>query len=141
VTRALAVAALLFGCAAKTPKPTTAPEPTTPEHVAAIDLPKSARTPTPQVFVYAKPEGASSVRVWVDKGAGTLVNVDSPAEPFTTLAREARAKLAPDTQVVLSIDRRVQHGVVVSLIDAFKREGIKKFALSVTPAPSGAPSP
>ena len=37
----------------------------------------------------------------------------------------------PDVQAIISADREVQHGRVVTIIDAVKSGGVKKFAITI----------
>jgi hypothetical protein len=85
------------------------------------------------VRVYAKPEGVGRARVWIDGGKSLVVLTDEPDGALAALARAARDGAPSDANLVLSIDKNLPHGVVMALIDAFKREGFHKFALSVKP--------
>jgi len=97
------------------------------------DLPPPSTAPT--VHVFAKPDGAGRVRVWIDGGKSVTVPVDAPGDAVAVLAREARAGAPADAQAILAIDRNLAYGVVVAIIDAFKRAGFARFALAVEPAP------
>jgi biopolymer transport protein ExbD len=47
------------------------------------------------------------------------------------IAAEAEQKKNPEIQAVIQADKNVSHGQVVTVMDAIKQGGIKKFAISV----------
>jgi biopolymer transport protein ExbD len=47
------------------------------------------------------------------------------------VAAEVEIKKNPETQAVIQADKSVPHGQVVTVMDAVKQGGIKKFAISV----------
>jgi len=98
-------------------------------------LPAAPAGPRATVRVYAKPERAGQARVWVDGGNSIIVLEDDPAGPLAALARGARAKAPANADLVFAIDKNVRHGLVIALIDAFKKEGFDKLAFSVQPSP------
>lgn len=49
---------------------------------------------------------------------------------ITAYSKELAAK-RPDVQAIISADREVTHGRVVSIIDAVKSGGVKKFAITI----------
>ena len=77
--------------------------------------------------------------------------VDSLAVPsddsVAELARQAKAK-NKDIRAVLRVDKKVEHGRVIRVMDLLKQAGVAKLAFAVTPtrrddvpAPSLVPSP
>lgn len=54
----------------------------------------------------------------------------SSTEAIQGYAQELSAQ-SPDTQAIISADKDVPHGTVVSLIDAVKTGGVKKFAITI----------
>ncbi len=46
-------------------------------------------------------------------------------------AAQSEAQKNPEVQAVISADKEVAHGKVVSVMDAVKQGGIKKFAISI----------
>ncbi len=63
---------------------------------------------------------------------GTIQLNGAPSD-LDSLASYAEKAVAekPDLQAVIAADKEVPHGQVVSVIDAVKRAGIKKFAISI----------
>ncbi len=51
-------------------------------------------------------------------------------EAITAYAKQLAAK-RPDVQAIISADKDVSHGKVVSIIDAIKTGGVKKFAITI----------
>jgi biopolymer transport protein ExbD len=104
-----------------------------------MDLPKAASGEEVQnVF---------SVELTVDG----KTRVDSMAVPSDDsvgeLARQAKAK-NKDIRAVLRVDKKVEHGRVIRVMDLLKQAGVAKLAFAVTPtrrddvpAPSLVPSP
>jgi biopolymer transport protein ExbD len=104
-----------------------------------MDLPKAASGEEVQnVF---------SVELTVDG----KTRVDSMAVPsddsISELARQAKAK-NKDIRAVLRVDKKVEHGRVIRVMDLLKQAGVAKLAFAVTPArrdevpaPTLAPSP
>jgi biopolymer transport protein ExbD len=60
-----------------------------------------------------------------------LLNGQSTDLTSIKLAAEAEQKKNPEVQAVIQADKNVSHGQVVSVMDAIKQGGIKKFAISV----------
>jgi len=87
----------------------------------------------PPVHVYAKTEGSHRMRVWVDGVDSITVDLYGGSKPLAALARAAHTSAAPDAQVIFACDRRLPYGAVVSVLDAFKKEGFARIALSVRP--------
>jgi biopolymer transport protein ExbD len=96
----------------------------------------TAAPPAPRatVRVFAATQGNGRARIWIENGQSILVRDDAPGEAAAALAHDARATAPADAQVVFSVDKRLPHGLAVSLIDAFKEEGFTRFAFSVQQA-------
>jgi biopolymer transport protein ExbD len=99
------------------------------------DPPKPARPAGPAtVKVWAASQGNGQVRLWIENGRSIVVRESEVADAAASLAHDARATAPPNAQIVLAIDKRLPHGLVVSLMNAFKQEGFEKFSLAVEPA-------
>ena len=63
---------------------------------------------------------------------GTLALNGKPTDEasITAFSQEMVIK-RPDVQAIISADKEVQHGRVVSIIDAVKSGGVKKFAITI----------
>ncbi len=63
---------------------------------------------------------------------GTLALNGKPTDEagITAFSTEMAIK-RPDVQAIISADKEVQHGRVVSIIDAVKSGGVKKFAITI----------
>jgi biopolymer transport protein ExbD len=86
------------------------------------------------VKVFAATQGNGQVRLWIENRNSIVVREDAVADAAASLAHDARATAPQDAQILLAIDKKLPHGLVVSLIDAFKQEGFGKFAFMVAPA-------
>lgn len=53
---------------------------------------------------------------------------------FSSLARSAKSE-NKEVRAVLRVDKQVEHGRVIRVLDLLKQAGIAKFAFAVTPAP------
>lgn len=63
-------------------------------------------------------------------GALTLDGKPTDDEQVQRVAAE-ESKKNPDIQAIISADRDVPHGRVVSILDIVKANGVKKFAISI----------
>lgn len=63
-------------------------------------------------------------------GAISLNGKASSQEQIKAYAQEI-SQTSPDTQAIISADKDVSHGQVVSVIDAVKTGGVKKFAITI----------
>lgn len=64
------------------------------------------------------------------QGETSLNGKPATPEEIGTYAAEA-VKTQPDIQAVISADKDVSHGRVVTIIDVIKSVGVKKFAISI----------
>jgi biopolymer transport protein ExbD len=96
--------------------------------------PPKARPRSATVKVWAASQGNGQVRLWIERGQSTVVRESAVAEAAASLAHDARATAPPGALIEFGIDRRLPHGLVVSLIDAFKQEGFDRFSIAVEPA-------
>lgn len=60
-----------------------------------------------------------------------LLNGQATDTAALKIAAENEQKKNPEIQAVIQADKNVSHGQVVSVMDAIKQGGIKKFAISV----------
>ena len=73
----------------------------------------------------------SQLNISIGSGGETLLNGKAATdEEIGAYATEAAAG-NPDVQAIISADKEVPHGRVVSVIDVIKSVGIKKFAISI----------
>lgn len=73
----------------------------------------------------------SELSIAIDSQGGiTLNGKSSSKEDVKNFAQELVGK-SPDTQAIISADRDVSHGTVISVIDAVKSGGVKKFAITI----------
>lgn len=66
-------------------------------------------------------------------GAGGMLALNGKGtteEEINAYAKQLSAK-RPDVQAIISADKEVTHGRVVSIIDAVKSGGVKKFAITI----------
>lgn len=63
-------------------------------------------------------------------GSVTLNGKPTNEEEIKTYATDL-AKQKPDVQAIISADKDVSHGRVVTIIDAVKSAGVKKFAITI----------
>jgi biopolymer transport protein ExbD len=70
-----------------------------------------------------------TVTVSVD-GTLTLNGKQTTLDDIKKYAEEIAQK-SPDTQAIISADKDVSHGTVVSVIDAVKTGGVKRFAITI----------
>jgi biopolymer transport protein ExbD len=104
-----------------------------------MDLPKSASGEEVQnVF---------SVELTIDGKTRVDSMPVAGDDAISELARQAKAK-NKDIRAVLRIDKKVEHGRVIRVMDLLKQAGVAKLAFAVTPtprddvpAPALAPSP
>ena len=73
----------------------------------------------------------STLALTVDQRGAYYLN-GRPATPIAIrdVIREM-LRAAPNLQAVISADRRVHYGAVITLIDLIKQEGVHKFALNI----------
>lgn len=60
-----------------------------------------------------------------------LLNGKATDEAAITAYSKDMATKKPDVQAIISADKEVTHGRVVSIIDAVKSGGVKKFAITI----------
>jgi biopolymer transport protein ExbD len=60
-----------------------------------------------------------------------LLNGKATTEAAITAYSKDMATKKPDVQAIISADKEVTHGRVVSIIDAVKSGGVKKFAITI----------
>jgi len=73
----------------------------------------------------------SKLGITITKDGQILLNGEpSDAAGIKAYSEEAVVK-KPDIQAIISADKDVSHGQVVSIIDAVKSGGVKKFAITI----------
>ncbi|MEY4544633.1 MAG: biopolymer transporter ExbD [Pseudomonadota bacterium] len=99
-----------------------------------MDLPKSATGEEVQNVFSVELTADGAVRV-----DSTVVAND---EAIAELARQAKVR-NKDLRVVLRVDKKVEHGRVIRVLDVLKQAGLAKFAFGVAPIPrdDAAPAP
>ncbi|MEZ4236561.1 MAG: biopolymer transporter ExbD [Myxococcota bacterium] len=105
-----------------------------------VDLPRSSA----QAII----NDDRDINIWMtDKGAVYVDDEPVDAAALRAQLRE-RAKLDPDTLVVIKADENVTHGRVVQVMDEAKRFGLSRLAIATegegggtAPAPTPAPAP
>lgn len=73
----------------------------------------------------------TKLSVTIDTAGTVYLNGKKSSESEVRDFAAQMAKTNPDIQAVISADAGVAHGTVVSLLDAVKTAGIKKFAISI----------
>ncbi len=77
------------------------------------------------------PTKVSKLNIAINKeGVLTLNGKSSSDEEIKSVAAEELSK-NPDVQAIISADKDVSHGRVVSVMDNVKSSGVKKFAISI----------
>jgi biopolymer transport protein ExbD len=64
------------------------------------------------------------------QGEFALNGKPASLEDINSFAKESSAQ-SPETQAIISADKDAAHGLVVSVIDAVKSGGVKKFAITI----------
>ncbi len=72
----------------------------------------------------------SEFSVSLDAAGSIVLNGKPSDEPGLTAFAEQMVIQRPDIQAIISADKDVPHGRVVSIIDAIKSAGIKRFAIA-----------
>lgn len=88
----------------------------------AVNLPKagSGETTTP-----------SKLNILIKQGGELVLDGQSADDTQVKMAAEQEFKKNPDVQAIISADKDVPHGRVVSVLDIVKSVGVKKFAISI----------
>ncbi len=73
----------------------------------------------------------SELTVAIDAMGGITLNGKPASAEDVKAFAENLAEQSPDTQAIISADKDVSHGQVVSVIDAVKSGGVKKFAITI----------
>jgi biopolymer transport protein ExbD len=108
-------------------------------HATSIPLPDvvasaqpAAKVADPTVHVSVAPAAPVGVRVALGGAQHViLVASDDSAGALAALARDARLNASPDARVVLSIDRSINYGYVVLVLDSFRQAGFSHIAFAV----------
>ncbi|HAG92035.1 MAG TPA: biopolymer transporter ExbD [Bdellovibrionales bacterium] len=73
----------------------------------------------------------SELTIGIDAQGGiTLNGKPSSKEEVKSFTEELVSK-SPDAQAIISADKEVSHGTVISVIDTVKSSGVKKFAITI----------
>lgn len=73
----------------------------------------------------------SELSISIDASGGIALNGKSATEEEIKAFAEQISKTSPETQAIISADKDVAHGQVVSVIDAVKSGGVKRFAITI----------
>lgn len=89
-----------------------------------VNLPKAAtgqQTPRESAAVTIKPDGT--------------VAIDKEDVPRTQVGEILKARLlkTPDLLVLINADEKVEHGLVIEVMDAARQAGVTKMAIAVKP--------
>ena len=92
-----------------------------------VNLPKAAtgqQTPNESAAVTIKPDGT--------------VAIDKQDVPRAQVGEILKSRLAknPDLLVLINADEKVEHGVVVEIMDAARQAGVAKMAIAIKPKDS-----
>jgi biopolymer transport protein ExbD len=72
----------------------------------------------------------SQLNISISKDGRTMMNGKIAEDPAISEFALTLVKDHPDTQAIISADREVPHGRVMTVIDLIKTSGISKFAIS-----------
>lgn len=87
-----------------------------------VDLPQAAS---------GEESAPSNLNITMTAEGKIMLNGEpSTQEAVKTLAAKA-IQQNPETQAIISADKQVPHGEVVSVIDSVKTAGVKKFAITI----------
>jgi biopolymer transport protein ExbD len=92
-----------------------------------VNLPKAAtgqQTPNESAAVTVKPDGTAAI--------------DKQDVPRAQVGEILKARLlkTPDLLVLINADEKVEHGVVVEVMDAARQAGVAKMAIAIKPKDS-----
>ncbi len=92
-----------------------------------VNLPKAAtgqQTPNESAAVTIKPDGT--------------IAIDKQDVPRAQVGEILKSRLAknPDLLVLINADEKVEHGVVVEIMDAARQAGVAKMAIAIKPKDS-----
>lgn len=102
-----------------------------PVVVAVERDPKPAPVERPTVHVYAKPQSAGRMRVWIDSGKSVVVPFDGAGKAIVALAREARKETPGGASLIITADKNLPYSAVIALLDAFKKQGFSRVTFGV----------
>lgn len=73
----------------------------------------------------------SKLSIVIDKDGNTLLDGKVANDEQIRSAAVGESKRNPEIQAIISADKDVPHGRVVSVLDIIKAGGVKKFAISI----------
>ena len=73
----------------------------------------------------------SELSITISVNGGLALNGKASDEASINAYAKQLATKRPDVQAVISADKEVSHGRVVSIIDAVKSGGVKRFAITI----------
>ncbi len=81
----------------------------------------------------ASGEATTPSKLNITIGSDGRLNLDGEAVEDAQVQAKAQAEVAtnPEIQAIISADKDVPHGRVVSVLDIVKSAGVKKFAISI----------
>jgi biopolymer transport protein ExbD len=87
-----------------------------------VNLPKSGS---------GDPTKPSKLNILIASDGRVLLDGKTATDEEISAVAKAEFEKNPEVQAVISADREVQHGKVVSIMDLIKASGVKKFAISI----------
>ena len=73
----------------------------------------------------------SKLNIMIGKDGNTLLDGKVADDEQIRIAATEESKKNPEIQAIISADKDVSHGRVVSVLDIIKAGGVKKFAISI----------
>lgn len=73
----------------------------------------------------------SRLNIQITQDGKMVLDGKISSEDEIKLAAQTELKKNPEIQAIISADKNVAHGTVVSVLDIVKKMGVKKFAISI----------
>ncbi len=73
----------------------------------------------------------SRLNILISENGKLLLDGKESSEDQIKIIAQAELKKNPEVQAIISADKNVAHGTVVSVLDIVKSAGVKKFAISI----------
>lgn len=88
----------------------------------SVNLPKTSS---------GDPSQPTQFTITLSKDGSMYLNSKKAEMPEILEAAQSEFKKNPEIQAIISADKEVPHGIVVSVMDTIKQGGVKKFAISI----------